>query len=139
MDLFISACFALFLVLPIYLIATAIASRPSKEKAEREELERLAVDRGHVVTAKLVKIQSFSVRPASSFSNHESMGIYSYTYNGKQYRYTYQSDDPPGRLTLYFVDNPRKATVAKALKKKGAPWPVIYAIVVAVVYMLMQA
>jgi hypothetical protein len=138
MNLLVSACIAFFIVFPIYLIASAIASRPSKQKAEQEELEKLAIARGHVVTAKLVKIQSHSVRPASSFSNHDCMGIYKYTYNGKNYRYTFQADNPPGMLTLYFVDNPRKATVARALKKKGAPWPIIYAIIVAIVYMLMK-
>lgn len=139
MNLLISACFAFFIILPFYLIVSAIESRPRKREAEREELKNLAIARGHVVNAKLVKIQSNSVRTASSFSNHDSMGIYTYTYNGRKYKFTFQADNPPASMTLYFVDNPRKATVDRALKKKGPPWKIIYAIMLVVVYMLMKA
>lgn len=46
------------------------------------------------------------------------MGIYEYFYNGKRYKYTFQTDNPAGSLTLYFVDDPKTATVERALEKK---------------------
>jgi hypothetical protein len=139
MDILISACFAFFLVFPVYIIVSAVQSSPSKREKEREELKKLAIERGHVVTAELVKIQSDSVQSASSSFRHNSMGIYKYIYNGKKYRFTYQSDNSPGSITLYFVSNPRKATVARALKRKRAPWLIIYAVAVAIMYMLVNA
>ena len=137
MILLISACIAFFLVFPVYLIVETVEDHRRRKTREWETLQQIAIDRGHVVTAELVHIQANSVRTSTSFSNHDSMGIYKYVYNGKRYRYTFQSDDPKPTMTLYFLDNPRKATVGRALKRKGVSWPIVYAIVLGIVYWLM--
>ena len=135
MRLFLSAFIAFLIVFPIAMIKHAINSNPKKEKAESEQLTKIAIERGHVVTAKLIKIQTFSATNPDTINNFETLGIYEYFYNGKRYKYRYHDDDPEYTKTLYFVDSPRKATVARALKKESkVSWPVKYLIVLAVVY-----
>lgn len=108
-----------FTLFPIYMIKESIvAANPKKRQAERERLKQLAIERGHVVTANLIKIQTFSDVNDNGFNRLESSGIYEYFYDGKRYKYSFRDDDPELTLTLYFVNDPRKATVAGALKKE---------------------
>lgn len=140
MRLFLSAFIAFLIVFPIGMISVLVKVNPKKEKAESERLKKIAIERGHVVTAKLVKIQAFSATNPFTINKTETLGIYEYFYNGKRYKYRYHDDDPEYTKTLYFVDSPRKATVARALKKESkVSWPVVYLIVLAVVYLIVGA
>ena len=142
MRLFLSVIISFFIVFPIAMIEHGKDFTPKGRKQreqEREELKKLAIERGHVVTAKLIKIQTFSDVNPMTHRSFESEGIYEYFYNGKRYKYHFGSDDPEYTMTLYFVDNPRKATIASSLKRDPiAPWPVVYLIVLAIVYWIMS-
>lgn len=139
MRLFLSAFIAFLIVFPVAMIKSAIDANPKKRENERREFKKIAIERGHVVTAELIKIQTFSNRSSYSINSFETVGIYEYFYNGKRYKYHFRSDNPKETLTLYFVDNPRKATVDTALKRETKiSWPVKYLIVVTVIFLLMS-
>ena len=65
------------------------------------------------------------------------MGFYKYEYKGRTYKYQFQvgtAETPPFTLKLYFVKNPRKATVDEALTAMTVNWPLVYIIVAAIIY-----
>lgn len=139
MRLFLSAFIAFLIVFPIGMINAAIKANPKKSKEESAELQKIAIARGHVVTAKLIKTQTFSAVNPISINNFETTGIYEYFYNGKRYKYSFRDDHPEITLTLYFVNDPRKAAVSGALKRESkVSWPIVYLIVTAVIYLFMS-
>lgn len=138
MQLFISAFFGFILVFPVFLISAAISKTPSvRERNNKKALEK-AKERGHVVEATLVR-QYRANSDIGARSDYQSVGQYQYSYKGKQYTYRFQSDDPPYKLTLYFVKKPRKATVEGALREKKNIWPLIYIAVTALLYVIIKA
>ena len=138
MRLFLSAFIAFLIVFPITMITIGIRQNPKKRRAEAEMLKKLAIERGHVVTANRIKIKTFSAVSTKNSTNHyTTSGIYEYFYNGKRYIYKFHDDSPAMEMTLYFVSDPRKAAVAGALSTdRKVLWPFAYMAVLAVVYLL---
>ena len=64
----------------------------------------------------------------------EEMGTYSYEVNGKSYRYRLMSTtDIPETITLYYIKNPRKATLVHDLGTWEFPWLKYYLVIALVV------
>lgn len=129
MKIFYGLIVAFFVVFISYFISHAVNDTKKKRETAVEE----AIRAGHAVTAELVKCRA-AREMLTEFSS--SMGIYRYKYKGKSYKYRFIADNPPSTLKLYFVKNPRKATVAESLSTKERNWPVIYIVVAAVLYLL---
>lgn len=123
---FLGAFVAFMIVFPIRMISHARSNNPKKSKAEADRLKKLAIQRGHVVTAELVGWENDRVDRLYSASRCDRLAVYKYTYQGKTYKFRYRDDNPDLELTLYFLKNPRKATVAGALQEKKVPWVLIY-------------
>ena len=121
-SLFMAAVF----VFPVYLFSSTIAGLPNRNKKAVDK----AIEKGHVVTAKLIKTGPilFDV-PGQTTRGPYQEGVYEYTYKRRRYKYRFISDSPPSQLTLYFLSNPRKATVGKALIDSETNWIRIYLIV----------
>ena len=64
----------------------------------------------------------------------EEMGTYSYEVNGKSYRYRLLSTTGiPETITLYYIKNPRKATLDNDLGNGESPWLKYYLVIALVV------
>jgi len=129
MAIFVSLFAACVIVFPIYLIHSAIFGRKNKEKALKK-----AVDRGNVVEAVLVKNSSPYESPIATSSRYVRRCVYEYTYRGKKYKYRCELELPADTLTLYFVDNPRKAVRKGELDDSKVCWPLIFGIVALIAY-----
>lgn len=94
----------------------------------RKRLLEKAKEDGHIVEAHLQKKGTImNHTPNGVFSTMKEIGTYSYQVNGKKYVYqhitTLGLDDT---LTLYYIKNPRKATVGGDLGNWESPWLKIY-------------
>ena len=134
-SLFIRAMFrACILVFPFHVIYSAVLNGKKKRTSAKET----AISRGHVVTAFLQKT-SLPVTIPKHGKAPVCCGWYEYKYKGKKYKYRFWADNPPEKLTLYFLKNPRKATVEGSLAQTSVRWPVIYAIVTLIMYLITRA
>ena len=127
-----SAFLACIFVFPVHLISSAISG---STKNKRKALEK-AIFQGHIVTARLVKTGMLRFDIAGRKNGPARLGKYVYQYNGKKYKYRYYALTPPSTLKLYFLRNPRKATVDKALSNSNCNWFLIYASVAALFYVV---
>lgn len=102
----------------------------------RGKLRESAEKKGHVVQATLQKHHTIN--------NHETgfgpvptmreMGTYVYTVGGKSYKYQHiTARGLHDTLTLYYIKNPRKATVGGDLGNWETPWFRFYLIISLVV------
>lgn len=102
----------------------------------REKLREKAKEKGHVVQATLQKHHNIR-RYDTGFgpmSTMKEFGTYTYSVNGKQYKYQHiTTRGLHDNLTLYYIKNPRKATVGGDLGNWETPWFKIYLIVSLVV------
>ncbi len=130
MTLYYSLFMGFVFTFPAYLITAGIAG--SKERKEAALLK--AISRGHVVTAVYKKHLSSSVPVPASKGHKTSSALYEYEYKGKTYRYHYSNDNLPNTLKLYFLKNPRKATVRSSLIDSEIDWLQVYVIVSAVIW-----
>ena len=72
-------------------------------------LER-AKERGNVVTGIYSGGTTYAVRPESKSTSYETYASYIYEVNGKTYIFVKRfKSRPPETLTLYYLDNPKKA------------------------------
>ena len=113
-------------MLPVILISYHIKNRPANRQRFMEQARR--------VTARLVR----SVLPrAGDGINNMYTAVYEYEYNGKKYRYRIMSYyEPPDELTLYFINDPRRAAIEADIWFQGGFKPgflIIYIIVVVLV------
>ena len=130
MQIFYSLVAAFFIVFIVYLFSHSINNNPKKREAALEK----AISSGHRVTASLYKRRATRKAIPGTHEFWSSIGYYKYEYKGKTYKYKYWADNPPTTLTLYFVKNPAKATVAGAFNSVNTNWPLVYIIVAAVLY-----
>lgn len=134
-EVFISLFAAAVVIFPIYLISRQFSMSSRKQ----EKAKKKAIERGHVVLAHLVKVYLASRdNPRRSIDQH-SEAVYSYEYNGKKYKYSAFSDAPPQTLQLYFLTNPKKASIEGDIPLTKFPWPVAYAIVAALSYLVVRS
>lgn len=132
MQLFMSFIFAAMITMVVYFISLPFADNRKKN----EKLLEQAIRDGHVVNAVQYKARSYKAPTARSKFGC-TRGYYKYTYHGKTYKYQYEvgiDENPPSILKLYFVKNPRKATVALALSDTKINFPLLYVILVVVIY-----
>jgi hypothetical protein len=108
----------------------------------RTHLYNVAVQRGHVVEAHLVK--SNEIYGNDTVNANATLGKYRYEWNGKTYyRRCTTTGKIPDQVTLYFVKHPGKATFSDAVGLHERRWPKFFAVffllcmVVAFVYLWM--
>lgn len=133
MQIFMSLVFAALICLVIYFISLPFQDNVKKNKKALEQ----AIRDGHVVNAVRYKVRSHTVAQPGTFNFGGTLGYYKYEYEGKTYQYKYQvgpAQTPPAVLKLYFVSNPRKATVREALTGAAICWPLVYIILAAAIY-----
>lgn len=134
---FMALYYGLFLgfvfTFPAYLITTAVTG--SRKRNEDAVLK--AMSRGHVVTAVYKKHLSSSVPVPGSKGHKTSSALYEYQYKGKTYHYKHYNDDLPGTLRLYFLRNPRKATVRGNLTDSEVNWFLVYLVVAGCMWCLL--
>lgn len=135
MEIFGSLFAAFVLVFPAYLISLGVSgSKKNNEKAVQK-----AISRGHVVTAVLKKQSAPKYNVPGTQSLWSSQGTYEYEYNGKRYTYRIWAESHAPTLTLYFVSNPRRASVRKALTNSKICWPAVFLAVAVLAYLVMKA
>lgn len=102
----------------------------------REKLRKEAIRKGHVIEATLQKSYNV-VKHDTEFGNVgtiEDIGVYHYEYNGKTYKYqATTSKGLSSKITLYYIKNPRKATVSMDLGNREIPWFRFYLIIALVI------
>lgn len=125
MEYFMYLFAAVAIVFPWYIISTKLNLLPKRQ----EEARQKAMERGHVVTATFVRSYGRDV----DNPNLPSQCLYRYTCNGKSYKYTVFTDDPPRELTLYYMRNPRKAAEGDAINASEKPWFLRFLIVAAII------
>jgi hypothetical protein len=87
---------------------------------------RKAIEQGHVVTAVFVK----------SYQKEKGNGRqcdYKYEVNGKTYRRSIFSDNPPRTMQLYYVRNPKNANIATAINVSEKNWVLRFVIIAAII------
>ena len=125
MEYFIYLVTAAAIVFPWYLISTTLDRNPGRQ----EKAMRKAVEQGHVVTAVFVK----------SYRKEKGNGRqcdYKYEVNGKTYRCSIFSDNPPSTLQLYYVRNPKNANIAGAINVSEKNWIFRFAVIAAIITLL---
>lgn len=97
----------------------------------REKMLKKAEEEGHILTATLKKkYDALHYDETGPHATNEEVGVYTYEYNGKTYRYRLSSNwSIPDTITLYYIKNPKKATLAGDLGNRETPWLKIYCIV----------
>lgn len=131
-DIVISIIFACMIVFPFFIVSLARAKSPKRCEAALNK----ALSKGHVVTAVLKKRRGSVSDPYSrSRRGRVGMGIYEYTYKGRNYKYKLYDDSLPSTVKLYFTKSPRKAVQAAALGRSDICWPLIIAVIACVIYM----
>ena len=113
---FSSAFGALFVTLPLFFIIGNI-----KANSEDNKLLEKAIKMGHVVTASLI---DYHWDPSDQDKGPTTLAIYEYYWQGKRYkkRLTSSWQNPAREVTLYFLNNPRKAQTAEDLKTMAFPF-----------------
>lgn len=133
MFLFYSLFLAFVVVMPCYWVSLY----RNTAKKSQERMLATAIERGHVVEASLIK-QSTLLSDVPGIVGYTYRLVYTYNYNGKKYKYLYWSITPPETLTLYFVKDPRKATVPGAMSPEKTNWVLVYLILSAVFYLFLR-
>lgn len=115
-------------VTPIFCLLRKIFFVPFIRKNLREKAEK----KGHIIEAELQK--SYNIRNHDTdfgpTATMKDMGIYSYRYNGKKYKYRMVTTTRlPEKITLYYINNPGKATIAKELGNRETKWLKFYLII----------
>lgn len=119
---------ASLVITPVFCLLRILFYVPFIRKSLQEEAER----KGNVVEAHLLK--SHGIRDGNGMPTMEEMGTYSYEVNGKSYRYRLMSTTGiPETITLYYIKNPRKATLAHDLGTWEFPWLKYYLVIALVV------
>ena len=119
-------------ITPLFCLLRMLFYVPFIRKSLQEEAER----KGNVVEAHLLKSHDIRTYDADGIGmpTMEEMGTYSYEVNGKPYRYRLMSTTGiPETITLYYIKNPRKATLAHDLGTWESPWLKYYLVIALVV------
>ena len=123
---------ASLVITPVFWLLRTLFYVPFICKSLQEEAER----KGNVVEAHLLKSHDIRTYDADGIGmpTMEEMGTYSYEVNGKSYRYRLMSTTGiPETITLYYIKNPRKATLAHDLGTWEFPWLKYYLVIALVV------
>lgn len=130
-QLLLSLCAAFAFVFPSYLITSAVRGSKRQQKKAVEK----AISRGNVVTATLKKsVGTRGEVPGVQYTRNAQLGIYEYEHGGRKYRYKFYADKLPKTLELYFLKQPRKATVKGAMVNSNVCWPLVYLVFTLLVY-----
>lgn len=115
-------------VTPIFCLLRKIFFVPFIRKNLREK----AIRKGHVIEASLQKTHNV-VKHDTNFGTVgtiKDVGVYCYQCNGKKYKYQLITTTKlPSTITLYYIKNPRRATVARDLGNWETPWIRFYLII----------
>lgn len=127
-------------ITPLFCLLRKLFYVPFIRKSLQEKAER----KGNVVEAHLLKSHNIRNYDADGIGmpTMEDMGTYSYEVNGKSYRYRLLSTTGiPKNITLYYIKNPRKATLDNDLGNGESPWLRYYLIIsvlIAVVTIILE-
>jgi hypothetical protein len=124
-SIFISACVSAFIVFIVYILTRRANDSPKKQ----EEAKKKAIERGHVVTATLKKTLIPEAGDTRDYLSQIETGVYEYEYKGKKYKCRIPMDNPPYKMELYFLKNPRKASPEYNMDLSEFNW-VLFAIIV---------
>jgi hypothetical protein len=105
----------------------------------RKKLLRQAKENNHVIKAKLIKYSDIltSNDGFGATASGERMAIYHYEYAGKKYKYrAITAGCLPEEITLYYLRNPRKATVASELGLRESHWLLYYLLISVIMVVL---
>lgn len=109
----------------IYITLRAI-NKLSYTPEKRRRLVQTAIDRGHVVNAKLVMTKDIAGKIQSMENEEGKMCVYEYSYKGKYYsNRIITPGHPTDTMTLYFLKNPACATTMNNIglnEKKWKAW-----------------
>ena len=122
MEYFMYLVTAAAIVFPWYLISTTIDRSPGRQ----ERAMKKAIEQGHVVTAAFVK----------SYQKEKGNGRqcdYKYDVNGKTYRRSIFSDNPPRTIQLYYIRDPKNANIATAINVSEKNWFLRFAIIAVII------
>lgn len=108
-------------ITPIFIFLRKLFFGPfiNKKLVEKAKLK------GNVLTAHLVKhYDQYNDSGQYKRTSGKEIGVYEYECNGNKYKYRYISINKlPEEITLYYLKNPRKASVSKELYiTQRSPW-----------------
>ncbi|MBE6139629.1 MAG: hypothetical protein E7174_03945 [Firmicutes bacterium] len=115
-------------ITPIFIFLRKIIYGPTINKKLLEKVK----EKGNVVVAKLVKhYDQYNHSGAYKNVSGKEIGIYEYEVNGRKYKYRFITiNGLQEELTLYYLKNPRKASVAKELFiTQRSPWMLSFLII----------
>ena len=118
-------------ITPIFCVARKIWYVPLM----RQKYVKKAIENGRVVQAKLVKSwDSWNQSESGALiASNEVLGVYTYEYKGKKYKYRASSTSYlPDELTLYFLKNPRKASLYDEIGFRESNWLQYWLIIAAI-------
>lgn len=108
-------------ITPVFIFLRKLFFGPFTNK----KLVERAKSKGNVITARLVDHYSLNNHSGNHIKmTGEEMGIYEYEINERKYKYRFMSFNAlPQELTLYYLNNPKKATVPSELFiRQRSPW-----------------
>lgn len=109
-------CFAMPIALFLAFFKLIFKHTLLMSQKRRERLLKKAMDAGHVVTGRLVKVKRVTRSDPARRDDYVILRVatYEYEYKGKTYRSKLTKDliSWPEELTLYYVKNPKRATTS---------------------------
>lgn len=101
-----------------------------------QKILQKAIDKGHTVNASLVKsgdivgVMQTNVDTSGVVDTGKIMGTYLYEYNGKKYKHHINTRNRlPEEITLYFIKNPRKASLPSEIGYSESNWLLYYLVI----------
>lgn len=107
--------FSLLIIICLFIIITTISLRKQKNSKNRDEIIENAMLNNRTVTAYLTKtkyrshtLQNDSPTMQQYYKERPYKGEYTYEYNGKKYKKSFEfSSQPPNSVRLFFGKNPK--------------------------------
>lgn len=123
--------FALIILFPFYIFTVY---RDASGKRQKSMVES-AIQKGNVVKAIKIKQGAYNSE-GPDYMRGKYRAVYEYRVKGKKYKFILWDSTPPLELTLYYLKNPRKATLSGAMSSEKTNWPLMVLIVTALLYCL---
>ena len=118
------------IVFPIYLFHAQITANVRHQN----KLYQKAISRGHEATAILKRSYAAS-NETNSYLDRQQLGKYRFEYKGRTYNIRLLFDDnPPYKIQVYWLINPRKADTRGGIRDVSWPWVVAYLIAFVIAY-----
>lgn len=113
-------------IFPIYIIRAQLTAN----SRHQNKLYQKAVSKGHEATATLKRSYAPSLENPTNYLDNQQLGKYFFKYKGRTYNIRLRFYvDPPYKVQVYWINNPKKAGTRGGIEDASWPWLVAYLIV----------